>query len=86
MRERDHSSEEIIQPVASGVGGGQVLVPRTEPISDGEPHVKGEVPGSEQDSDGFEGDEDLANSASSAEFEHLRKPPILPDRKPETKS
>ncbi len=86
MREdnRDQSPEELGQPIAAGIGGGQVLIPRSEPESVVEPHVKGGSPLREEnnDHDSYEGDGDLLSPGSSPEFEHLRKPPPLPDRKP----
>jgi hypothetical protein len=76
-RDRDQSPEEIVQPLSPGVGGGQVVIPRTEEIDDVKPHVKGEDPGSEEDRDSPEADDDLFDSGESPEFEHLRTPPDL---------
>ena len=84
MRERDQTPtpDDIIQPVTPGVGGGQVIVPKTDTVESVGPHVQGEDPGSEEDRDSPEGDADLLGSGSSPEFQHLRKPPPLPDAKP----
>ncbi len=85
MREHDESPEDIVQPIGPVAGGGQVIIPRTDLVADLGPHVKGEAPGSEEDSESFEDDADLLSSGRSPEFEHLRKPPRLPG-KPEAES
>jgi hypothetical protein len=76
-RDRDQSPEEIVQPLSPGVGGGQVVIPTTEEFDDVKPRVKGEDPGSEEDRDSPEADDDLFDSGESPEFEHLRRPPDL---------
>jgi hypothetical protein len=76
-RDRDQSPEEIVEPLSPGVGGGQVVIPKTDQLDDVGPHVKGEDPGSEDDRDSPEADDDLFDSGESPEFEHLRRPPDL---------
>ncbi len=76
-RDRDQSPEESIEPISTGIGGGRVIVPKTDQYEAVEPHVKGEDPGSEEDRDSPEADDDLFDSGESPEFEHLRQPPDL---------
>lgn len=76
-RDRDQSPEEIVEPLSPGVGGGQVVVPKTEDVDAVKPHVKGEDVDAEIDRDSPEADDDLLDSGESPEFEHLRRPPDL---------
>ena len=88
MREDDHDqfTGGLEQPIAAGIGGGQVLIPRSEPESVVQPHVKAKdgspLREENNDHDAYEGDGDLLSPGSSPEFEHLRKPPHLSEEKP----